>query len=127
MCRTALMAALICIFGPLTVPVGPVPLSMATLAVYEGRILASEEQLLKLAENGQILTQYVGLDGKPTMDIAANINGSVFAVEGLLSPDGHVFGKMGHAERIGDGLYQNVPGEYDMKLFESAVAYFKGE
>ena len=83
--------------------------------------------LLKLAENGQILTQYVGLDGKPTMDIAANINGSVFAVEGLLSPDGHVFGKMGHAERIGDGLYQNVPGEYDMKLFESAVAYFKGE
>ncbi|NLD29538.1 MAG: phosphoribosylformylglycinamidine synthase, partial [Clostridiales bacterium] len=93
----------------------------------EGRILASEEQLLKLAENGQILTQYVGLDGKPTMDIAANINGSVFAVEGLLSPDGHVFGKMGHAERIGDGLYQNVPGEYDMKLFESAVAYFKGE
>ena len=93
----------------------------------EGRIFASEEQLLKLAENGQILTQYVGLDGKPTMDIAANINGSVFAVEGLLSPDGHVFGKMGHAERIGDGLYQNVPGEYDMKLFESAVAYFKGE
>ncbi|MBO4383181.1 MAG: phosphoribosylformylglycinamidine synthase subunit PurQ, partial [Clostridia bacterium] len=93
----------------------------------EGRILASEEQLLKLAENGQILTQYVGLDGAPTMDIAANINGSVFAVEGLLSPDGHVFGKMGHSERIGDGLYKNVPGEYDMKLFESAVAYFKGE
>ena len=93
----------------------------------EGRILATEEQLLSLAENGQVLTQYVGLDGQPTMDIAANINGSVFAVEGLLSPDGHVFGKMGHAERIGDGLYKNVPGDYDMKLFESAVAYFKGE
>ncbi len=93
----------------------------------EGRILASEETLLKLAENGQVLTQYVGIDGEPTMDIATNINGSVFAIEGLLSPDGHVIGKMGHAERIGDGLYKNVPGEYDMKLFESAVAYFKGE
>ena len=91
----------------------------------EGRILASEELLLKLAENGQILTQYVDLEGRPTMDIAGNPNGSVFAVEGLLSPNGHVFGKMGHSERIGANLYKNVPGEYDMKLFESAVAYFK--
>ncbi|MEE1353290.1 MAG: phosphoribosylformylglycinamidine synthase [Acutalibacteraceae bacterium] len=91
----------------------------------EGRILASEELLLKLAENGQIMTQYVGLDGQPTMDIAGNPNGSIFAVEGLLSPNGHVFGKMGHAERIGKDLYENVPGKYDMKLFESAVEYFK--
>lgn len=93
----------------------------------EGRILADKELLLSLAEKGQILTQYVDLDGKPAYDIANNPNGSVFAVEGLLSPDGRVFGKMGHAERIGTGLYQNVPGEYDMKLFESAVAYFKGK
>ena len=91
----------------------------------EGRILASEDLLLQLAENGQIMTQYVDLNGTATMDIAGNPNGSVFAVEGLLSPDGHVFGKMGHAERIGANLYKNVAGEYDMKLFESAVAYFK--
>ncbi len=91
----------------------------------EGRILASEDLLLELAENGQIMTQYVDLSGKPSMDIAANPNGSIFAVEGLLSPDGHVFGKMGHSERIGANLYKNVPGEYDMKLFESAVEYFK--
>lgn len=91
----------------------------------EGRILASEDLLMSLAENGQIMTQYVDLNGQPTMDIAGNPNGSVFAVEGLLSPNGHVFGKMGHAERIGAHLYENVPGEYDMKLFESAVEYFK--
>ena len=91
----------------------------------EGRILASEDLLLQLAENGQIMTQYVDLNGTATMDIAGNPNGSVFAVEGLLSPDGHVFGKMGHAERIGANLYKNVAGEYDMKLFESAAAYFK--
>ncbi len=91
----------------------------------EGRILAKEDLLLKLAENGQILTQYVDLEGKPAFDIRNNPNGSIFAVEGLLSPDGRVFGKMGHAERIGSGLYKNVPGDYDMKLFESAVDYFK--
>lgn len=91
----------------------------------EGRILASEDLLMSLAENGQIMTQYVDLNGEPTMDIAGNPNGSVFAVEGLLSPNGHVFGKMGHSERIGANLYENVPGEYDMKLFESAVEYFR--
>jgi len=91
----------------------------------EGRLLASEELLMKLAENGQILTQYVDVDGNPTMDIQYNPNGSTLAVEGLLSPDGRVFGKMGHSERIGSGLYKNVVGEYDLKLFESAVAYFK--
>ena len=61
----------------------------------------------------------------PTSDIAYNPNNSIFAVEGLLSPDGRIFGKMGHSERIGEGLYKNVAGEYDMKLFESAVEYFK--
>ncbi len=91
----------------------------------EGRLLASKELLMSLAENGQVLSQYVDFDGVPSSDIAHNPNGSIFAVEGLLSPDGRVFGKMGHSERIGTGLYKNVPGEFDMKLFESAVEYFK--
>ena len=65
------------------------------------------------------------LEGNPTMDIQFNPNGSVGAVEGILSPDGRVFGKMGHSERVGAGLYKNVPGNYDMKMFASAVAYFK--
>lgn len=61
----------------------------------------------------------------PTTDVRFNPNNSAFAIEGITSPDGRVFGKMGHAERIGSGLYRNVPGNYDMKLFESAVRYFK--
>lgn len=91
----------------------------------EGRLVADPEMIMALAERGQILTQYVDEKGVPSMDIDVNPNGSVMAVEGLLSPDGHVFGKMGHSERIGTGLYRNVPGEYDMKLFESAVSYFR--
>ena len=59
------------------------------------------------------------------MDAAFNPNGSIFAVEGITSPDGRVFGKMGHSERIGDSLYRNVPGNYDIRMFESAVKYFK--
>ena len=91
----------------------------------EGRIIADTELLLRLAENGQILTQYVDQDGNPTADIQYNPNGSALAIEGMLSPDGRVFGKMGHSERIGDGLYKNVPGDFDLQLFASAVAYFK--
>ncbi len=91
----------------------------------EGRFLASDELILKLAENGQILTQYADLDGNPSNNIRFNPNDSCFAVEGICSPDGRVFGKMGHSERIGDGLYKNIPGEFDMKLFESAVKYFE--
>lgn len=90
----------------------------------EGRFLCDEKLLKQLAENGQIATQYVDLNGVPTMDIDHNPNGSVWAVEGITSPDGRVLGKMGHSERIGDALYRNVPGEYDLKLFESAKAYF---
>ena len=92
----------------------------------EGRFLCSDELVRKLAENGQIATQYVDLNGNPTMDTAFNPNGSVCAIEGITSPDGRVLGKMGHSERIGTHLYRNVVGEYDMKLFESAVKYFKG-
>ncbi len=91
----------------------------------EGRILMRDELVQELAAKGQILTQYVDENGMPTNDIQFNPNGSAYAIEGLLSPDGRVLGKMGHAERIGAGLYQNVPGNYDMKLFESMVRYYK--
>ena len=91
----------------------------------EGRFYCSEELALQLAANGQIATQYVDLEGNPSMDTAFNPNGSVFAIEGITSPDGRVLGKMGHSERWQQGLYRNVPGEYDMKLFQSAVKYFK--
>ena len=91
----------------------------------EGRFFASEELVKQLASNGQIATQYVDLDGNPTMDTAFNPNGSVCAIEGITSPDGRVLGKMGHSERIGKDLYRNVPGNYEMGLFRSAVKYFK--
>jgi phosphoribosylformylglycinamidine synthase len=90
----------------------------------EGRFLALEELVKTLAENGQIATQYVDLAGKPTDDVRFNPNNSVCAIEGITSPDGRVFGKMGHSERIGANLYKNVEGVYDMKMFESAVRFF---
>ncbi len=91
----------------------------------EGRFLASEELIMELARDGQIATQYVDLDGNPSMDVRYNPNGSLFAVEGITSPGGRVFGKMGHSERTGKGLYKNVPGNYDIRMFEAAVKYFK--
>ena len=91
----------------------------------EGRFFASEELVKQLMANGQIATQYVDLNGNPTMDTEFNPNGSIYAIEGITSPDGRVLGKMGHSERYKNGNYVNVPGEYDMKLFQSAVKYFK--
>ena len=91
----------------------------------EGRFLASEELIKELAANGQIATQYVDLDGNATSDVHFNPNNSMYAIEGITSPDGRVFGKMGHSERIGEGLYKNVLGEYDIRMFEAAVKYFK--
>ena len=91
----------------------------------EGRFLASKELAMQLAANGQIATQYVDLNGEPSMDTSFNPNGSLFAIEGITSPDGRVLGKMGHSERWQSGIYRNVPGESDMKLFESAGKYFK--
>ena len=91
----------------------------------EGRFLASEELIRSLAAKGQIATQYVDLEGRASGDVHFNPNGSAYAVEGICSPDGRVFGKMGHAERIGSGLYKNVPGSYDMEMFRAAVEYFK--
>ncbi len=91
----------------------------------EGRFLADETLARQLIENGQVATQYVDLSGNATADVRFNPNGSIFAIEGITSPDGRVLGKMGHSERWQQGLYKNVPGEYDMKLFKSAVEYFK--
>jgi phosphoribosylformylglycinamidine synthase len=91
----------------------------------EGRFIADEELIRKLAINGQIATQYVDLDGNATADIRFNPNGSMMAIEGITSPDGRVFGKMAHAERVGAGLYKNVEGDYFNKMFDSAVRYFK--
>ena len=91
----------------------------------EGRFIASDELIHRLAENGQIATQYVDEKGKATSDIHFNPNGSYYAIEGITSPDGRVFGKMGHSERYAADLYKNVPGNYDIKMFRSAVDYFK--
>ncbi len=91
----------------------------------EGRFVAGEEQIRQMIENGQVATQYVDSDGKPTYDIAYNPNGSLHAIEGITSPDGRVLGKMGHSERIGSHVAINVPGEKDQKIFEAGVAYFR--
>ncbi len=91
----------------------------------EGRFLADEALIRQLAANGQIATQYVDFDGNATSDVHFNPNDSMYAIEGITSPDGRVFGKMGHSERIGQGLYKNVDGEYNIRMFESAVNYFK--
>ncbi len=90
----------------------------------EGRFVATEEEIRALSENGQIATQYVDFDGVPTMDIHCNPNSSMYAIEGITSPDGRVFGKMGHSERIGECVCKNVPGVKDQKIFESGVKYF---
>lgn len=91
----------------------------------EGKIVAPVEELEKMRKNGQIATQYVDLNGKPTMESPYNPNGSAWAIEGITSPDGRVFGKMGHSERTGKDLYKNFNGNFDMKIFESGVKYFK--
>ena len=90
----------------------------------EGRFVASEDLLVQLRDAGQIATQYVGADGRPSMDLDVNPNGSAWAIEGITSPDGRIFGKMGHSERRGAGLYQNVPGDLFQPLFEGGVGYF---
>ena len=92
----------------------------------EGKFLATDKVINKLIKNGQIATQYVDAEGLATYDIDYNPNGSTLAIEGITSPDGRVFGKMGHSERIGKDLYRNVVGEYDIKMFKSMVKYFKG-
>ncbi|MGN0771390.1 MAG: phosphoribosylformylglycinamidine synthase [Christensenellales bacterium] len=91
----------------------------------EGRFVSGQEELDKLVRAGQVATQYVDVFGNATMTSPYNPNGSMNAIEGIISPDGRVLGKMGHSERIDDNLYKNVEGNYDMKLFESGVNYFR--
>ena len=91
----------------------------------EGKFLATDDMIKQLIAGGQIATQYVNMDGEATYEIDYNPNGSALAIEGITSPDGRVFGKMGHSERIADGLYKNVYGDYDIKMFKSMVKYFK--
>ena len=90
----------------------------------EGKIVAPIAELEKMKANGQIATQYADLSGNATMVSPFNPNGSTWAIEGITSPDGRVLGKMGHSERIGDNLYKNIEGNFDMKIFESGVKYF---
>ena len=91
----------------------------------EGRFVAPQPVLEQLAANGQIATQYIDLDGRPTMDLRYNPNGSMLAIEGITSPDGRILGKMGHSERRGDRLYENVSGDKFQPIFEGGVDYFK--
>ena len=81
--------------------------------------------IAKLFENGQVATQYVDLDGDPTMNGAYNLNGSSYAIEGITSPDGRIFGKMGHSERYEEGLFKNIEGEKLQNIFKNGVDYFK--
>lgn len=90
----------------------------------EGRFIASDEVIGRLIGSGQIATQYVDLDGIPSLEARYNPNESVMAIEGITSPDGRVFGKMAHSERIGINLYKNVPGNNDQKIFEAGVTYY---
>ena len=91
----------------------------------EGRFVANKEWLDKLFAGGMVATQYVDLDGNPTMDEEGNVNGSYCSIEGITSPDGRIFGKMAHAERRGDSVAINIYGDQDLKIFESGVEYFK--
>ncbi|MEG2053678.1 MAG: phosphoribosylformylglycinamidine synthase subunit PurQ, partial [Oscillospiraceae bacterium] len=91
----------------------------------EGRFVAPEALIEKLAQNGQIATQYVDLKGNPTMDVRFNPNTGMQAIEGITSPDGRVFGKMAHSERYADNLYKNIDGNKDQQIFDGAVDYFK--
>ena len=98
---------------------------MVPISHGEGRFIANDDVLRSLIENGQIATQYVDFDGNASGDIQFNPNGSFYAVEGITSPDGRVFGKMGHCERAGTNLFKNVDGNYDIGMFKSAVEYYK--
>ncbi|MBD7912325.1 phosphoribosylformylglycinamidine synthase [Clostridium cibarium] len=91
----------------------------------EGRFVASESLLKELEANGQIATQYVDFNGDVSLDMPYNPNGSMLGIEGITSPDGRIFGKMAHSERIGTDLYRNVPGEFDQKIFKAGVNYFR--
>ena len=113
--------------SPWLMHTNPGEVYMAPISHGEGKFIASDDFIARLAENGQIATQYCDLNGDPTMDILFNPNGSCQAIEGITSPDGRVFGKMAHSERVGFNvdLYKNVPGNYDNGMFRGAVDYYR--
>ena len=91
----------------------------------EGRFVASPSLIAEMEKNGQIATQYVDMQGNPTYEMPYNPNGSYYAIEAITSKDGRILGKMGHSERFKGGVFQNIPGEKDQKIFESGVKYFR--
>ena len=96
-----------------------------SLQVFLSNYAKDDIEVIGIAANGQIATQYVDFEGNATDDIQFNPNDSAYAIEGITSPDGRVFGKMGHSERFTDGLFRNIAGNKDQKLFMSGVNYFK--
>ena len=92
----------------------------------EGKFVVSEEMAKQLFANGQVAFQYCDMDGKATMDPVFNPNGSYYAIEGIVSPDGRILGKMGHSERKGENLYKNIDGNKVQDIFANAVKYFSG-
>ena len=91
----------------------------------EGKFVVTTEEFAELRDNGQIFSQYVDFEGKPSMDSKYNPNGSVNAIEGITSKNGQIIGKMGHSERVGNQVCKNILGEKDQMIFESGVKYFK--
>jgi phosphoribosylformylglycinamidine synthase len=91
----------------------------------EGRFVISEDQLKVLDKNGQIATQYVDFEGNPTMNVEGNPNGSYWGIEGVFSPDGLVFGKMAHSERVSQGVYLNVEGDFQQRIFDAGIRYYR--
>lgn len=115
----------VCSASPWLAKLTPGDIHTVAIAHGEGRIVGPDAALRALLASGQVATQYVDDRGEPTLDLEFNPNGSALAIEGLTSPDGRVFGKMAHAERYTDHVWQNVPGAKDMKLFEAGVGYFR--
>lgn len=116
---------IVCNASPWLARLEPGAIHTVAIAHGEGRIVGAEAVLQRLFEAGQVATQYVDDRGEPSLDLEYNPNGSALAIEGLTSPDGRVFGKMAHSERYTDLLWRNVPGNKDMPIFESGVAYFR--
>jgi phosphoribosylformylglycinamidine synthase len=105
--------------------VSPGDTHVVAVAHGEGRVIGDGAMLRGLLEKGQVATQYVDENGRPSMDLEYNPNGSALAIEGLVSPDGRVFGKMAHAERLAPHAWRNVPGKKDMGIFGAGVDYFR--
>ena len=110
--------------SPWLAPFEPKTVHSVAMSHGEGKFVCDEATAKMLLENGQVATQYVDLDGDPTMNGLYNLNGSCFAIEGITSADGRILGKMGHSERYEEGLYQNISGDKNQNIFENGINYF---